>query len=86
MCAHGDVLVRTGARTWIDSAQYATLAPDSALGHLLLTARNCEHWNGRQPGWGGGLMCNLEWFIQVRERLQDGLVLEARRVAVARIL
>ena len=30
--------------------------------------------------------CNLEWFIQVRERLQDGLVLEARRVAVARIL
>ena len=30
MCAHGDVLVLTGARTWIDSAQYATLAPDSA--------------------------------------------------------
>ena len=30
--------------------------------------------------------CNLEWFIQVRERLQDSLVLEARRVAVARIL
>ena len=29
--------------------------------------------------------CNLEWFIQVRERLQDSLVLEARRVAVARI-
>ena len=28
--------------------------------------------------------CNLEWFIQVRERLQDGLVLEARRVALAR--
>ena len=30
--------------------------------------------------------CNLEWFKQVGVRLQDGLVLEARRVAVARIL